>query len=74
MSFAENFKAARKAAHLSQQQIADTLGLDCSAIAHYEMGDSTPNLKNLRRICDALNVTLDELIDSDLTLLFCGKL
>lgn len=63
MSFAENFKNARKAANLSQQQIADKLGLDRSAIAHYEMGDSMPNARNFNKICELLNISINELLD-----------
>lgn len=33
MSFSENFKRARQDAGLTQQQVADALGLDRSAIA-----------------------------------------
>lgn len=62
MSFAENFKNARTAANLTQQQVADALGLERSAVAHYENGDSTPNFKNLPKICELLNVTVEELI------------
>ena len=64
MSFAENFKKARKAAGLSQQQIADELGLDRTAIAHYEMGDSMPNARNMQKVCDLLNVSFGELFNS----------
>ena len=45
MNFAENFKNARTEAELTQQ-VADALGLDRSAIAHYEIGNSTPLFKN----------------------------
>ena len=62
MSFAENFKNARLAANLTQQQVADALGLDRSAIAHYEMGDSTPTFKNLSKLCEILNTDLSEII------------
>ena len=61
MSFAENFKNARKAAGLSQQQVADALKLDRTAITHYEIGDSMPNSRNLNAICDLLNISLSEL-------------
>lgn len=64
MSFAENFKKARKAAGLSQQQIADELGLDRTAIAHYEMGDSMPNARNMQKVCDLLNVSFGDLFNS----------
>ena len=62
MSFAENFRKARTQANLTQQQIADVLGLDRTAIAHYEMGDSMPSLKNINKICRLLNVSVEELI------------
>ena len=61
MSFAENFRNARLAANLTQQQIADELGLDRTAIAHYEKGDSMPNARNLQKICDLFKVSFDEL-------------
>ena len=62
MSFAENFKNARIKAGLTQQQVGDAIGLDRSAIAHYEMGDSMPNARNLQKICELMNITLDELL------------
>ena len=62
MSFAENFRNARLAANLTQQQIADELGLDRTAIAHYEKGDSMPNARNLQKICELFSVTFDELM------------
>ena len=61
MSFAENFRNARLEANLTQQQVADTLGLDRSAVAHYEMGDSMPNARNLQKICDLLSVKFNDL-------------
>ena len=63
MSFAENFKNARKAAGLTQQQVADALGLDRTAIAHYEMGDSMPNIKNLQKICKLFDVKIEALLN-----------
>ena len=63
MTFAEKFKTARKNAGLSQQQIADALGLDRSAIAHYENGDSMPALKNIIKVCKLLNLSVEELME-----------
>ncbi|MBP9987964.1 MAG: helix-turn-helix transcriptional regulator [Ruminococcus sp.] len=62
MDFAKNFKQARLNAGLSQKQIADKLNVDRSTIAQYERGISTPNLKNLPKICEILNVKTDELL------------
>ena len=62
MSFAENFRNARKKSGLTQQQVADALGLDRSSIAQYERGFSKPSFDNIAKICSLLNVSLDELI------------
>ena len=64
LSFAENFKNARSEANLTQQQVADKLGLDRTAIAHYEKGDSMPNARNLHKICELFNVTFEELFET----------
>ncbi len=61
MSFAENFRNARLEANLTQQQVADVLGLDRLAVAHYEMGDSMPNARNLQKICDLFSVKFNDL-------------
>lgn len=62
MGFAENFKSARTQAGLTQQQVADALSLDRSAVAHYEMGDSMPNARNLQKICELFNISFDKLL------------
>ena len=43
MSFSEKFRAARLEKKLTQQQVADELKIDRSAIAHYENGRSKPH-------------------------------
>ena len=61
MSFSENLKAARKVKKLTQQQLADLLNIDRSAVAHYEKGTAMPQAKNIQMLCEVLNVTFDEL-------------
>ncbi len=62
MDFAENFRNTRKAAGMTQEQPAKKLCVDRSLIAKYETGANAPNVKNLQQICDALNVTVNELL------------
>lgn len=63
MSFPENLKNARKSKGLTQQQLADLLGLDRSAIAHYEKGSTMPHARNIQKLCDILELTFDELFN-----------
>lgn len=46
---------------LTQQQLGDILGIDRSAIAHYENGSSFPIGRNIQKICDVLCVPIEKL-------------
>lgn len=54
-------KAARAAKDLSQQQLADRIGVSRQTINAIEKGDYNPTIKLCIAICKALDVTLDEL-------------
>lgn len=64
MSFSENFKNARKATGMTQEQLAEKLGVDRSSIAKYETGTSTPNVKNLQQICEILDISIEKLLSN----------
>lgn len=61
MSFSENFKAARKSSGLSQQQLADMLGMNRSSISKYENGIGLPLANTLQRICEIFGVSIDSM-------------
>ncbi len=63
MSFAETLKAARKAKKLTQQQLADELKVDRSAIAHYENGTAKPQFDCIPKICELLDLKYEEIFD-----------
>ena len=54
-------KAARAAMDLSQQALADRVGVSRQTIVAIEKGDYTPTINLCRQICRALGKTLDEL-------------
>jgi len=62
MKFAELLKAVREEKGLSQTELATKTGLQPSAISHFESGRRSPSFDNLRRLADALNVTIDYLL------------
>lgn len=55
---------ARKGANLTQQQLADRIGVDRSYIAHIERGKKTPSLPIATRIAVELNTTVEQLFSS----------
>ena len=54
-------KSARAAKDLSQQQLADLVGVSRQTINAIEKGDYTPTIRLCLSICRALDKTLDEL-------------
>ena len=54
-------KAARAAKDLSQQQLADAVGVSRQTIVAIEKGDYNPTIRLCVAICRVLDRTLDEL-------------
>ncbi len=54
-------KSARAALDLSQQELADKIGVSRQTINAIEKGDYNPTIKLCIELCKALNKTLDEL-------------
>ncbi|HET9326422.1 MAG TPA: helix-turn-helix transcriptional regulator [Candidatus Eisenbacteria bacterium] len=54
-------RALREAAGLTQRELADTMGVDRTTVAHWESGRHTPNGKLLDAYVDALR-TLQEAV------------
>lgn len=54
-------KSARAALDMSQQQLAERVGVSRQTINAIEKGDYNPTIKLCIAICKTLNKTLDEL-------------
>jgi transcriptional regulator with XRE-family HTH domain len=61
MSFAHRLATTRKQRGLTQQHLADAIGVHLSQVRRYEAASSQPTLDVLKRIAVALSVTIDEL-------------
>lgn len=62
MSFAENLKAARRAAGLMQSHVANALHISVSAYCGYETGKRQPDLTRLCQLSDLLGVPVGQLL------------
>ena len=64
MALGENIKSRREELKLSQEYIAEQLGVSRQAIAKWEGGQSSPNSENLIKLANLLSVPIDELTDT----------
>lgn len=62
-TIANRLRVARDARGLSQAELAERCGLQPSAISHYETGRREPSAANLARLCRALEVSADAILD-----------
>lgn len=55
-------KAAREAQHLTQEQLAEIVGISATHISVIERGVKAPKLETFIEVANALNVTSDSLL------------
>ena len=65
MSIARNIQATRLAAHLTQEQLAEAVGVSRQTVAKWESGETSPDLDHAAAVADALGTTLDGLATFD---------
>ncbi len=67
MSFGENLQTIRKKNHLSQEGLAEMLGVSRQAVSKWELGDGYPEVDKLLLLSKKLNVSLDSLLGDENT-------
>ena len=62
MPFAENLVTLRRAANLTQRQLAEALDISVQQVKNYEAKRNLPTLDIIKRLAVVLNSSADELI------------
>lgn len=65
-NFSDNIKKIRKENHLSQEQLAEELGVSRQAISKWESGSAYPEMDKIISICKKYNVNIDDLLHKDI--------
>lgn len=65
IALGENLTKYRKKAGLSQEELADKLGISRQAVSKWERGEASPDTDNLIALAKFYNVTLDELVNCE---------
>ena len=67
MKFGENLQKLRKEKGISQEQLAEQLGVTRQSVSKWESGNSYPEMDKLIAICNIFHCELDALINKDIT-------
>lgn len=65
MSFSENLKKFRRAKGLTQQQVANELGITKATYSGYETGRREPDVSKIKALARLLDITGDDLIGTE---------
>lgn len=61
MNIGQNILNLRKSAKLSQEQLAEKMGVTRQTISNWELEESSPDLKQAKELSEIFNVSLDDL-------------
>lgn len=61
--FKDNLIMLRKINHLSQEELADRLGVTRQTMSKYETGESVPDIDKCKELADVFCVSLDDLVN-----------
>ena len=59
--FCNNLTQLRKLMHLTQEDVADRVGVTRQAVGKWEAGETMPDLDTARRLAEVFDVSLDDL-------------
>lgn len=65
MEIGEKILDLRKKANLSQEELANLVEVTRQTISKWELGETSPDLKQAKKLAKIFNVTLDELVDNN---------
>jgi transcriptional regulator with XRE-family HTH domain len=60
--FKDRLRQTRESRGLSQAELASKTGMQPAAISHFETGQRSPSFENLRKLADALSISVDYLL------------
>lgn len=66
MSLGNNLFHARKKSGLSQEEVAEKLGVSRQTISKWELDETLPDIRQSKHLSTLYHLTLDELIDYDM--------
>ena len=65
MTFAEKLKSIRKQAGMSQEQLAEKLGVSRQAVTKWETDAGIPDIENLMAISALFDISIDDLLSNE---------
>ena len=66
MKFGENLYALRKSAKMSQENLAEKVGVSRQSVSKWETGEAYPEMDNILKICKIFHCKINDLVHDDI--------
>ena len=66
MKLGDQLLLYRKKSGLSQEQLGEEIGVTRQTVSNWELGETSPNPEQLKKLSKVLNVSVDELLNNDI--------
>lgn len=66
MNLSDNLKKIRKEHNLSQEDLAESLGVSRQSVSKWESGQAYPEMDKVLQICKMFDVSIDDLLNQDI--------
>lgn len=66
MEIGNKIMKLRKKNNLSQEELAEKVGVTRQTISKWELGETSPDIKQAKELSNIFNISLDELVDNDI--------
>lgn len=67
MRFCDNLKALRKAERMSQERLAEKVGVSRQSVSKWETGEAYPEMTNIVALCTVFHCEITDLINSQIS-------
>lgn len=74
MALSNQIFELRKNRKLSQEQLGDMIGVTRQTISNWELGQTAPNSDQLKALSNALHISIDELLENDVSNIIIDKI
>ena len=66
MKFGENLYNLRKAAKMSQEKLAEKMGVTRQSVSKWENGESYPEMEKIMKLCDVFHCKINDLVHENM--------
>ncbi|MCR5823421.1 MAG: helix-turn-helix domain-containing protein [Lachnospiraceae bacterium] len=67
LKISENIKQYRKKMNMTQEELAEALGVTVGAVSKWENGNNVPDVVTMMDLADFFNISMDELLSFDMS-------